>query len=185
MTAHQVVSREAWLAARKALLAEEKALTERRDALAARRRALPWVRVEKDYRFRAPEGEVSLADLFGGASQLIVYHFMFAPDWQAGCKSCSFWMDSFNGTTAHLKQRDASLVLISRAPLEKLEAASLHTNHKNCTPELIRELHARGYKVMLYTVNEIDTAQRWLDAGADGLFTDNLREFAARFPQLV
>lgn len=122
MTGHEVVSREAWLAARKALLAEEKAFTRQRDALAAKRRALPWVRIEKDYRFRAPEGAVSLAELFGGSSQLIVYHFMFAPDWEAGCKSCSFWMDSFNGTTAHLRQRDASLVLISRAPLAKLEA---------------------------------------------------------------
>ena len=122
MTDHRVVSRDEWLAARKALLAEEKAFTRERDALAAKRRALPWVRVEKAYRFRAPEGEVGLAELFGDCSQLIVYHFMLGPDWEAGCKSCSFWMDSFNGTTIHLKHRDASLVLISHAPLAKIEA---------------------------------------------------------------
>ena len=117
-----VVSSDEWRKARDALLVKEKEQTRARDALAAERRRLPMERIEKRYLFEGPEGPVSLTDLFDGRPQLLLYHFMFAPDWQAGCKSCSFWMDSFNGTTAHLKQRDASLVLISRAPLEKLEA---------------------------------------------------------------
>src|SRR5271166_3821948 len=91
------------------------------DALSAKRRALPWVRIDKPYRFESPEGALSLSDLFGGKRQLIVYHFMFAPDWEKPCKSCSFWADGFNGAVAHLAQRDTALVAVSRAPLAKLE----------------------------------------------------------------
>src|SRR5271163_2387251 len=122
MTEHLVVSRAEWLEARKQLLAEEKEFTQRRDALSARRRALPWVKVEKAYRFEGPEGQVSLGELFGGKNQLVVYHFMFAPDWEKPCKSCSFWADGYNGIGEHLAARDTQLIAISRAPLEKLQA---------------------------------------------------------------
>lgn len=118
----KVVSHEEWLEARRALMAEEKAFTRERDRLSARRRALPWVRIDKDYRFRGPDGEEGLAELFGGRSQLVVYHFMYAPDWDAGCKSCSFWADSFDGIVEHLEHRDVTMVAVSRAPLETLEA---------------------------------------------------------------
>ena len=121
MTEHLVVSRAEWLEARKQLLAEEKEFTQQRDALSARRRALPWVAVEKAYHFEGPEGPASLGDLFGGKSQLVVYHFMFGPDWEKPCKSCSFWADGYNGMGAHLAARDTRLVAISRAPLAKLQ----------------------------------------------------------------
>jgi predicted dithiol-disulfide oxidoreductase (DUF899 family) len=116
-----IVSREAWLIARKELLAKEKAFTRARDQLSRDRRALPWVQLEKPYEFDTTGGRRSLADLFGSKRQLIVYHFMFGPDWQEGCPSCSFWADNYNGTTAHLAQRDTAFVTISRAPLEQLQ----------------------------------------------------------------
>lgn len=122
MTAHQVVSGEQWLAKRKALLDKEKAFTKLRDELSAERRALPWVKVDKNYVFDSDKGKVSLADLFDGKSQLIVYHFMFHPDWDAGCKSCSFWADTYDPTVVHLNHRDVNLVAISRAPLKRLGA---------------------------------------------------------------
>lgn len=120
MDQHRIVSREEWIAARKELLEKEKAFTRERDRLSAERRALPWVRVEKEYVFDGPDGRETLADLFDGRSQLIVYHFMFDPDWEAGCKSCSFWADSFNGIGPHLNARDVSFVAVSRAPYPKL-----------------------------------------------------------------
>jgi predicted dithiol-disulfide oxidoreductase (DUF899 family) len=120
-TAHDVVSHEEWLVARKALLAQEKEFTRRRDELSASRRALPWERVEKSYVFAGPAGRQTLSELFAGRSQLLVYHFMFDPSWEEGCKSCSFWADNYNGVIAHLGQRDVTLVAVSTAPLEKLE----------------------------------------------------------------
>src|SRR5450631_3395973 len=122
MQPHSIVSQEEWTAARKALLAQEKELTRARDRLSEARRALPWVRVEKAYGFNSVEGNRSLADLFKGRDQLVVQHFMFAPDWNEGCKSCSFWADGFERMVPHLAARDTTLVAISRAPLEKLEA---------------------------------------------------------------
>jgi predicted dithiol-disulfide oxidoreductase (DUF899 family) len=122
MDSHPIVAREDWLAARKELLAKEKEFTRRRDALARDRRALPWVRVEKPYAFDAPDGRKTLAALFAGRSQLVIYHFMFDPDWEEGCKSCSFWADNFNPNVIHLAQRDVSLTAVSRAPLAQLEA---------------------------------------------------------------
>jgi predicted dithiol-disulfide oxidoreductase (DUF899 family) len=119
---NQVVSPEEWLKARLELLAAEKEFTRQRDALTRRRMAMPWERVEKPYRFEGPDGELSLVDLFDGRSQLIVYHFMFAPDWEEACKSCSFWADNFNGIPIHLNHRDVTFVAISRAPLAKLDA---------------------------------------------------------------
>ena len=121
-TSHPVVSRSEWLAARTALLAQEKAFTKERDRLSEQRRALPWVKVEKDYVFEGSRGKVRLADLFGAHSQLIVYHFMFGPDWQAGCKSCSFYADHFDSMIVHLNQRNVGMVVASRAPLDRIAA---------------------------------------------------------------
>jgi predicted dithiol-disulfide oxidoreductase (DUF899 family) len=122
MNNHRVVSPQEWLAARRRLLEKEKAFTRERDQLSRERRELPWEKVEKSYVFETSKGRESLADLFAGRSQLVVYHFMFAPDWDGGCKSCSFWADNFNGIVTHLAQRDVTMVAISRAPLAKLEA---------------------------------------------------------------
>jgi predicted dithiol-disulfide oxidoreductase (DUF899 family) len=119
---HKIVSGTEWLAARKALLAKEKELTRLRDDLSRQRRELPWVKVEKTYVFDGPSGKETLSDLFAGRSQLIVDHFMFGADWQEGCPSCSFWADTYDGVVVHLEQRDASFVVVSRAPLDKLEA---------------------------------------------------------------
>jgi predicted dithiol-disulfide oxidoreductase (DUF899 family) len=121
MTTHQVVSKDEWLEARKRLLAKEKEFTRMREQLSAERRALPWLRIDKDYTFDGLDGRETLAQLFGDRSQLVVYHFMFAPEWEVGCKSCSFWADNFNGITAHLRQRDVAFAAISRAPLAKLQ----------------------------------------------------------------
>lgn len=116
-----VTSREAWLKARMELLAAEKAFTDKRDELSALRRKMPWVKVDEAYVFEGPDGQVSLKDLFAGRSQLIVYHFMFAPENEWGCKSCSFWADHFDGAIPHLGARDTSFAVISRAPVEKLQ----------------------------------------------------------------
>src|SRR3981189_3057424 len=112
----KIVSRDGWLATRKKLLAKEKQLTRERDALAAERRQLPWVKLENHYVFAGANGKVTLADLFAGKSQLIVYHFMFGPEWNEGCPSCSFNMDHTDGALAHLAQRDVSFAAVSRAP---------------------------------------------------------------------
>src|ERR671918_1780652 len=122
MTTHTTGTREEWLAARLELLAAEKELTRRSDELARQRQQLPWVRIDKDYRFETEEGRASLADLFQGRSQLLVYHFMFGPDYTAGCPSCSAIADGFNGFVVHLAHHDVMLWAVSRAPLEKLRA---------------------------------------------------------------
>ena len=122
MQPHKIVSREEWIEARKVHMAHEKEFTLARDRLSEARRALPWVRVDKSYVFDGPGGKKTLADLFGGRSQLVVQHFMFAPDWNEGCKSCSFWADEFDHMIPHLAARDTTLVAISRAPLQKLDA---------------------------------------------------------------
>ena len=119
---HTVVSRDEWLAARKALLAKEKEFSRQRDAFTRMQRALPWEKVEKAYSFEGPRGRATLADLFDGRSQLVLYHFMFGPDWEAGCPHCSFWADNFDRVVVHLNQRDVTMVVVSRAPYEKLAA---------------------------------------------------------------
>ena len=119
---HQIASRDEWLAARIRLLDEEKELTRRSDAVAQRRQELPWVRIDKDYRFATDGGEAALAELFQGRSQLLVYHFMFGPDYQFGCPSCSSIADGFNGIAVHLAHHDVMLWAVSRAPLAKLQA---------------------------------------------------------------
>jgi predicted dithiol-disulfide oxidoreductase (DUF899 family) len=122
MTDHRTGTREEWLAARLALLNEEKELTRRSDELARRRQELPWVRIDKAYRFDTDNGPASLLDLFGGRSQLLVYHFMFGPDYTAGCPSCSSIADGFNGFVIHLANHDVAFSAVSRAPLPKLQA---------------------------------------------------------------
>jgi predicted dithiol-disulfide oxidoreductase (DUF899 family) len=122
MENHKVVSHDEWLVARRQLLAEEKEFTLLRDSLSQQRRDLPWERVDKNYVFQGPGGRETLSQLFDGRHQLAVYHFMLAPDWQEGCKSCSFWADNFNGIDTHLRQRDVSFLAISRAPLPKIDA---------------------------------------------------------------
>jgi predicted dithiol-disulfide oxidoreductase (DUF899 family) len=119
---HNVMSKDQWLRAHRDFLAEEKELTRRSDELARRRRELPWTRVEKDYVFAGPHGKTGLGDLFDGRSQLATYHFMFGPDWAEGCPSCSYVTDHLNGVIEHLKARDVTLVLVSRASQEKLVA---------------------------------------------------------------
>ena len=122
MPSHQVVSREEWIEARKDHLEKEKEFTQLRDQLSQQRRELPWVKVEKPYTFHGPNGTETLADLFDGRTQLLVYHFMFGSDWDEGCPSCSFWADNYNGVTVHLKHRDVTLVAISKGPIDRLEA---------------------------------------------------------------
>jgi predicted dithiol-disulfide oxidoreductase (DUF899 family) len=119
---HRVATRDQWLKARQALLAKEKELTRQRDALTRQRMALPWVKVDKPYTFDTPAGKRSLADLFDGRTQLVVYHFMFSPAWDEGCPNCSYLMDHVDGALPHLNHRDITFTCISRAPLAKLEA---------------------------------------------------------------
>jgi len=121
MTKHMTGTREEWLAARLELLEAEKELTRRGDEVARRRQELPWVRIDKEYRFETDDGSASLADLFRGRSQLLVYHFMFGPDYSAGCPSCSAIADGFDGSVVHLANHDVTLAAVSRAPLEKLQ----------------------------------------------------------------
>jgi predicted dithiol-disulfide oxidoreductase (DUF899 family) len=122
MESHRVVSKDQWIKERKSLLVKEKEFTRLRDQLSQERRELPCVRVDKEYVFEGANGKQTLAELFAGKRQLIVYHLMFDPDWEEACKSCSFWADNFNGVLIHLNQRDVSLIAISRAPFAKLAA---------------------------------------------------------------
>jgi predicted dithiol-disulfide oxidoreductase (DUF899 family) len=122
MESHKIVSRKDWIEARNQHLTKEKELTRLRDELSAQRRNLPWVRVDKEYVFEGPNGKESLEQLFAGKSQLVIQHFMFAPDWEAGCKSCSFWADNYNGIVVHLSQRDVAFVAVSLAPISQIEA---------------------------------------------------------------
>jgi predicted dithiol-disulfide oxidoreductase (DUF899 family) len=119
---HKVVLQKEWLAARKRLLVKEKKFSKLRDELHRQRRDLPWEKVEKDYVFEGPGGKETLAELFDGKSQLIVYHFMFGPGWKEGCPHCSFWADHYDGVGVHLGQRDTTLVIVSRAPWKEIQA---------------------------------------------------------------
>ncbi len=122
MKNHKIVSRDDWLAARMEHLAKEKELTRLRDQLSQDRRELPWVQVDKEYLFDGPNGQETLSELFEGRSQLIIYHFMYGPDWAEGCPSCSFWADNFDDSVVHLHHRDITLLAVSRAGLDSLEA---------------------------------------------------------------
>jgi predicted dithiol-disulfide oxidoreductase (DUF899 family) len=169
---HKVVSRDEWIAARKALLAKEKESVRLRDELSAERRKLPWVKVEKSYSFDTPAGRKSLAELFDGRSQLVIYHFMFGPDWKEGCPSCSFVSDHLDGARTHLAARDVTLTMVSRGPLDKIEAfkkrmgwrfkwVSSHGSDFNSdyrasfTPEEL----ARGEVDYNYTLQEFPSAE--------------------------
>jgi predicted dithiol-disulfide oxidoreductase (DUF899 family) len=120
MDNHRVVSKDKWITARKVLLQKEKEFTALRDQLSQQRRDLPWVAVDKEYVFDGPNGKETLSDLFDGRSQLIIYHFMYDPNWNVGCPSCSFWADNFNGIVLHLNQRDVTMIAVSRAPYNKI-----------------------------------------------------------------
>ncbi|MFB3059417.1 MAG: DUF899 domain-containing protein [Gammaproteobacteria bacterium] len=122
MQTRKLVSRDEWLEARRIFLQEEKDFTRLRDQLSQKRRQLPWVKVDAEYLFEDLNGKLSLADLFEDKSQLIIYHFMYGPDWEEGCPSCSFWADNFNGIDIHLRHRDANMVVVSRASLAQLQA---------------------------------------------------------------
>src|SRR5437870_1982540 len=122
MTEHTTGMRDQWLAARRELLEAEKDLTRRGDELTQQRQQLPWVRIEKDYRFETDEGSASLADLFRGRSQLLVYHFMFGPEYTAGCPACSAIADGYDGSVVHLASHDVTMMAISRAPIDKIQA---------------------------------------------------------------
>jgi predicted dithiol-disulfide oxidoreductase (DUF899 family) len=172
MTDHTIVSHDEWIAARRRFLAREKEFTRLRDELSRERRELPWERVSKEYVFESNNGRETLADLFGKHSQLIVYHFMYGPDWEIGCRSCSFWADNFNGIVPHLAARDASLVAVSRAPLQKLQSqarrfgwtfkwvSSLGNDfnfdyHVSFSPEAL----ARGEACYNYTAHKLDSTE--------------------------
>ncbi len=168
----KIVSREEWLDARLELLEREKQFTRERDELSRRRRELPRVRLDKAYRFASNDGDKTLADLFGDCSQLIVYHFMFGPDWDEGCPSCSFWADNFDGIDIHLAHRDIALIAVSRTSLEKINAyrarmgwrfewvSSLESDfnrdfHVSFTPdELDNDRCNYNYRVGSYPVDE-------------------------------
>ena len=120
--AHTTVEAEQWRQARTEFLEQEKAFTRQRDALSAARRELPWLEITEDYRFDTPDGEVTLADLFGDRHQLLLYHFMMGPDWEEGCPSCSFWADNYDGTQVHLAHRDTAFVVVSRTSVDNIEA---------------------------------------------------------------
>lgn len=122
MTGHTIVDPATWRTARLAHLEREKAFTRERDALSAARRELPWMEVDADYPFTGPDGETTLLDLFGDSPQLLIYHFMYGPDWDEGCPSCSFWADNFTGTLPHLQHRNTRFAMASRAPIDQLEA---------------------------------------------------------------
>ena len=160
MQDHKVVSREEWLAARKEHLAKEKEFTRLRDQLGAERRELPWVKVETEYQFNGPNGKESLADLFDGKSQLIIYHFMFGPDWEEGCPSCSFWADNFNGIDIHLKHRDINFIAASRAPLEKLQAYQKRMGWRFKWVSSFESDFNRDYK-LLFTPEEMEKGEMY------------------------
>jgi predicted dithiol-disulfide oxidoreductase (DUF899 family) len=118
---HKIISKNEWLTARSALLKKEKEFTVLRDKLSQQQRDMPWASVDKEYLFDGPNGKQTLSDLFDGRSQLIVYHFMYDPNWDVGCPSCSFWADNFNGIVVHLNQRDVTMIAVSRAPYTKID----------------------------------------------------------------
>lgn len=172
MTTHAVVSPEQWTLARRALLAKEKEFLKLRDQLSQARRDLPWERVEAAYVFESSAGRETLADLFGAHSQLIVYHFMFAPDWEVGCKSCSFWADNFNGVTAHLAQRDVAFAAVSRAPCSKLEAFARRLGWQFKWVSSANSDFNYDYRVSFRPGDVKDGTARYNDAPYAGSMTD-------------
>ena len=172
MTSHQIGTREQWLAARGELLAKEKELTRRSDQLAAERRGLPWVPIEKQYRFDTDAGPRTLQELFAGRSQLIVYHFMFGPDYTAGCPTCSSIADGFNGNIAHLNARDTTFTCISRAPLDKLQAYKQRMGWDFPWASS----YGGDYAVDLGIAYPTETARGWLAGGVPPVAAKNAEE---------
>jgi len=172
MTSHQTGTREQWLAARGELLAKEKELTRRSDQLAAERRGLPWVPIEKQYRFDTDAGPRTLQELFAGRSQLIVYHFMFGPDYTAGCPTCSSIADGFNGNIAHLNARDTTFTCISRAPLDKLQAYKQRMGWDFAWASS----YGGDYAVDLGIAYPTETARGWLAGGVPPVAAKNAEE---------
>jgi predicted dithiol-disulfide oxidoreductase (DUF899 family) len=182
MTSHKIGTREEWRTARLDLLEAEKALTRQSDELARRRQELPWVRIDKEYRFDTDEGTASLADLFNGRSQLLVYHFMFGPEYTAGCPACSAIADGFNGFAVHLANHDVMLWAVSRAPLAKLQAykqrmgwsfpwASSYASDFNPDFQVGYSEEQRQSGVAEYNFREFDLTSAG-QAGADGPLAD-------------
>ena len=172
MTSHQIGTREQWLAARAELLAREKELTRRGDQLAAERRDLPWMPIAKQYRFDTGAGPKTLAELFDGRSQLIVYHFMFGPDYTAGCPVCSSIADGFNGNIAHLNARDTTFTCISRAPLDKLQ-----TYKKRMGWDFPwASSYGSDYAFDLDISHPVETARGWLADGVPPVAAKNAQE---------
>jgi predicted dithiol-disulfide oxidoreductase (DUF899 family) len=172
MTTHQTATREQWLAARNELLTREKELTRRGDQLAAERRNLPWVPIEKEYRFDTDQGTRTLAELFAGRSQLIVYHFMFGPDYTGGCPTCSSMADTFNGAVAHLNAGDVTFTCISRAPLDKLLAYRTRMGWSFPWASSYRS----DYNFDLETSSSLETTREWLAGGVPPAALKNAQE---------
>ena len=172
MPSHQIGTREQWLAARGELLAKEKELTRRSDQLAAERRGLPWVPIDKQYRFDTDAGPRTLAELFDGRSQLIVYHFMFGPDFTAGCPVCSSIADGFNGNIAHMNARDTTFTCISRAPLAKLQAYKERMGWDFPWASS----HGSDYAFDLEIAHPVENARGWLAGGVPPLVAKNAEE---------
>jgi predicted dithiol-disulfide oxidoreductase (DUF899 family) len=172
MTSHRTATREEWLAACGELLAKEKELTRRGDELAAQRRALPWVPVEKEYRFDTDNGPRTLAELFAGRPQLIVYHFMFGPDYSAGCPTCSSIADGFNGNMAHLNARGTTFTCISRAPVDKLRAyrERMGWNFPWASS------YGSDYAYDMQAARPLETARGWMAGGVPAGVAKNARE---------
>lgn len=169
MTIEKTATRQQWLEARRALLQLEKAHTRQKDEITKARQALPWVRLDKNYVFETETGEAAFAELFKGHSQLVVYHFMFGPAWKAGCVSCSFWADSFNGLTRHLAARDISLVAISSAPMSMISPFKKRMGWEfdwvSSAPSTFNEDFDVGFgpdrstvRPLMYNFEEIDTS---------------------------
>ncbi|MBT5238965.1 MAG: DUF899 domain-containing protein [Rhodospirillaceae bacterium] len=156
MTQHSVVSHEEWVEARKAFLAKEKEFSRLRENISQARRDLPWERVDADYVFTGPDGEEKLSDLFAGQSQLIVYHFMYGADWEAGCKSCSYMADHFNPAIVHLNARGISMVAASNAPLDKLDTFKARMGWSFKWVSSMGSMFNRDYSVS-FTQEEIDS----------------------------
>lgn len=180
---HKVVSKKEWVKARKQLLVKEKKFSKARDEIAKQRRALPWVKIEKEYIFEGPNGKETLAELFNGKSQLVVYHFMFGPGWGEGCAHCSFWADHYDGVTKHIGARDTAFAVISRAPLKEIKPfkkrmgwqfkwVSLNGNDFNFdmdvsfTPEQLKN----GTAIYNYVPLEMDIDER---EGASAFYKDS------------
>jgi predicted dithiol-disulfide oxidoreductase (DUF899 family) len=172
MTSHRTGTREEWLTARGGLLAKEKDLTRRGDQLAAERRGLPWVPIEKQYRFGTDAGPRTLAELFDGRPQLIVYHFMFGPDYTAGCPTCSSIADGFNGNTSHLKARGVAFTAVSRAPLDKLQAYKRRMGWDFPWASS----YGSDYAVDLELTYPVETTRGWLAGGVPPVAAKNARE---------